>query len=203
MLVVSSSDSSRKLIKAKRLFFTLPPSIENLKPLNLSPSEKATLNTSIYYYAPAADTTNYLGIRDWLWTLSLTSAPGVPADEDLFEVLFATNYSISEADARKTITEAVQSLIASGTLPSNSKNDCNVDFVAFNNHNSILWRQSVSELRSGVVQDVLALQGPCSTWYTGSLWGEDYTGNVWAFTETVLPRLLASFGREMPTYEVS
>ena len=211
-LVVLGSGGTKKLVRAKRLLFTPPPSVENLVPFGLSPSEIATLstlirrwsfagvarvpsipaNTSVRYYAPAADTTNYLGIRDLPWSLSLTSAPSVPAEEHLFEVLFATNYSISEANAREIITEAVQNLTASGTFPPRSSNDRTVEFEAFTNHNSILWRQSTSELRSGIVQDVYALQGRRSTWYTGGLWTQDYTGNVWAFTDTVLPRLLAS-----------
>ena len=218
-LVVSSSDGSKKLVKAKRLLFTPPPSVKNLTPFGLSSKERATLstftgtwsfaavaripsipsNTTIKFYAPAAATTNYLGIRDWPWTLSLQSAPGVPADEHLFEILFATNYSISHADAKNFITEAVQNLTASGTLSSTTSSLSGskhvVDFVAFVDHNSILWRQSAAALRSGIVHDVYALQGRHSTWYTGGLWSEDYTANVWAFTDTVLPRMLASLGR--------
>ena len=212
-LIVRRSNGSKMLVKAKRLLFTPPPSIANLAPFGLSSNERATLstftgtwsftsvaripcipaNTSVYYYAPAADSTNYLGIRNWPWTLSLVPSPDIPAGEHLFEVEFAQNSSISEKDARKTIKEAVQNLTASGT--SELGKNCGVEFVAFSNHNSILWRQSVSELRSGIVQDVYALQGRHSTWYTGGLWSEDYTGNVWAFTDTVLPRLLASLGR--------
>ena len=212
-LIVSSSNDRKKLVKAKQLLFTPPPSIQNLAPFGLNSDEIATLstfmetwsfvavarvpgtpsNTSVYYYAPDAGT-NYLSIRDWPWSLILTSAPGVPADEYLFEIRFSTNYSISDADARKTITEAVQNLTASGTFSSTAGDTHTIDFVAVQNHNSIHWLQSASELCSGIVQDVYALQGQHSTWYTGGLWGADYTGNVWAFTDSVLPRLLASLG---------
>lgn len=44
-LVVSSPDGGRKLVKAKRLIFTPPPSVKNLESLGLSSDEKATLST--------------------------------------------------------------------------------------------------------------------------------------------------------------
>ena len=208
-LVVCGADGSKKLVKAKRLLFAPPPSLKNLAPFGLNANETDVLKTwaptwsfaavaripgvpsnhSIYYYAPDAAPSNYLGIRDWPWTLSLTSAPGVPANEHLFEVLFATNYSITHAEAKTTITAAIHNLTSSGPFPSS---DSTVDVVAFVDHNSIFWRQSAAELRDGIVQDVYALQGQHLTWYTGGLWSEDYTGNVWAFTDTVLPKLLAS-----------
>ena len=213
LVVQGTNSTNKKLIKAKRILFTPPPSVENLAPFGLAANESAALSTftktwsfaavaripaipsgySVYYYAPDATPDNYLGIRDWPWTLSLSTAPNVPANEHIFEVLFATNYSISHDDAKLMIASAVQNLTTSGTFPPNSTAvNPSIDFLAFVDHNSILWRQSASELRAGIVQDVYALQGQHSTWYTGGLWAEDYTGNVWAFTDTILPKLLAS-----------
>jgi hypothetical protein len=213
LVVESTNGTSKKLVKAKRMLFTPPPSVKNLAPFGLEANETAALSTftgtwsfagvaripaipsgySVYSYAPDSTPDNYLGIRDWPWTMSLTSAPNIPADEHLFRVLFATNYSISHADAKKTIASAVQNITTSGTFPPNSMTGGNytIEFVAFADHNSILWRQSTSELRAGIVQDIYALQGRNSTWYTGGLWSADYTGDVWAFTDTVLPMLVA------------
>jgi hypothetical protein len=134
-----------------------------------------------------------IAIRNWPWTLILTSAPNVSKDEHLFRVLFATNYSISNTDAKKTITSAVQNITTSNTFTpiSTTGENYTIEFVAFVDHNSILWRQPRSELQAGIVQDLYALQGSHSTWYTGGLWSADYTGDVWAFTDTVLPKLLA------------
>jgi hypothetical protein len=35
------------------------------------------------------------------------------------------------------------------------------------------------------------LQGYKSTWYTGSVWGAPYSSTLWAYTDTVLLKLLA------------
>lgn len=63
----------------------------------------------------------------------------MPTEEHLFEVLFATNYSISYADAKATITTEVQKLYAGDVLDSPAAG-CEVEFRAFVDHNSVLWR---------------------------------------------------------------
>lgn len=150
--VQSKNGTSKKLIKAKRMLFTPPPSVQNLQPFGLEANETTALSTftgtwnfaavarvpaipagySVYFYAPDADSNNYLGIRDWPWTLTLTTAPNVPADEHLFEVLFATNYSISHDEAKSIIASAVHNLTTSGTFPANSTaGNSTIGFVAF------------------------------------------------------------------------
>ena len=138
-LVVQCAGGGKKLVKARRLLFTPPPSLHNLKPFDLDAKEKAPLSTwtgtssfaavaripsipekyTVYYTAPAAAPDNWLDKRDWPYTLSLAST-GLPG-EHLFAVLFATNYSISHAEAKETIAGAVQNLTASplghSTLP--------------------------------------------------------------------------------------
>ena len=205
-LMVHGADGCKKLVKAKRLLFTPPSSLHNLAPFDLSPKEKAPLTTwtgtwsfaavarvpsipenyTVYYTASAAAPAKYLDTRDWPYTLSLAST-GL-AGENLFQVLFAANYSISHAEAKQVITAHVQDLVTSGTFNST---DGSIDFLTFVDHNSVLWRQSPEQLKAGIVQDIYSLQGQRSTWYTGGLWCEDYTGNVWAFTDTVLPKMLA------------
>lgn len=205
-LVVQDAKGNQKLIKAKRLLFTPPPSVDRLGSFDLDSKESAPLstwtgtwsfagvaripsipvNTTVTFTAPDAAPSNYLNIRDMPYTLSLESS-GLPG-EDLFEVLFATNYSISQADAKAKITEAVKQLTAGNAFP-NAKNR-GIEFLAFVDHNSVLWRQSPKQLRAGIVQDIYSLQGYRSTWYAASLLSEDYTGNAWAFVEDLLPRLL-------------
>ncbi|KAL9112239.1 MAG: hypothetical protein Q9227_003357 [Pyrenula ochraceoflavens] len=209
-LVVQGPNGHQKLIKAKRLLFTPPPSLDRLAPFDLDAKEKAPLttwtgtwsfaamaripaipgaNTTVLFTSPSATPAKYLNIRDMPFTLSLASANQASPSEHLFEVLFATNYSISYADAKAAITAAVGKMTSSHGAFANAT-DKSVEFVAFNDHNSVLWRQSPAQLKSGIVQDIYSLQGRRSTWYTGGLWSEDYTGNVWAFTEDLLPRML-------------
>jgi hypothetical protein len=212
-LVVESKNGGQKLVKAKQLLFTPPPSVTNLALYGLEANETAALSTftktwsfaavaripaipadvNVYWTSPDAVPNNQLGLRDGPWTLLATVAPNVPADEHLFEVLFASDEPYTHVQAKAKIVAEIKQAIEAGTFGAvNGSTDCSVDLVAFVDHNSILWRQNASTLQSGIVQDVYKLQGRKSTWFTGGLWSEDYSGNVWAFTDTVLPKLLAS-----------
>lgn len=209
-LVVQSQDGCQKLIKAKRLLFTPPPSLKNLAPFGPDAQEVAAFSTwtptwlfaavaripvipsnySVSYLAPAGAPSNYLATRNYPWTLSFTPAP---TGENLWEVLLAANYSLTHDEAKALITTAVQNATAAGSFgAASTTNGTEVDFLAFVDHNSVLWRQSAEQLRGGIVQEIYALQGHLSTWYTGGLWSEDYSGNVWAFTDSLLPRLIKS-----------
>ena len=211
-LVVQCADGSKKLVKAENLLFTPPPSLHNLAAFDLDSKEKAPLSTwtgtwsfgsvarnpsipenhTVLYYSPAAVPENYLDTRDYSYTLSIASA-GDPGT-GLFKVLMATTYPISHAGAKDLISAAVKNLTTSGTFSKST--DTSIEFFDFVDHNSILWRQSPEQLRSGIVQDVYSIQGHRSTWYTGGLWGQDYSTNVWAFTDTVLPMMLAGMRRD-------
>ncbi|KAL9059112.1 MAG: hypothetical protein Q9162_001330 [Coniocarpon cinnabarinum] len=206
-IVTCGADGKEKLIKAKKLLFTPPPSLGNLAPFDLDAKETApystwtgayTLaavaripdipeNTTVLFTAPDAAPSNTLNIRDWPYSLSLASA-AIPG-EDLFEILLSTNYSISHEDGQKLIMDAVQNLTTTHAV-SNST-DSTVEFREVVDHNSVLWRQSPEQLKAGIVQDVYSLQGYRSTYYGASLLAQDYTGNVWAFVDTILPRMLS------------
>lgn len=114
----------------------------------------------------------------------MTSAANVPGEEHLFGVLFATNYSITHAEAKKTTAAAVGELFEGQASTSNNTGsepaDCGMDFRAFVDHNSVIRRQNPDQLRDNIVHDIYALQGRKSTWITGGLWSADYTDNVWA-----------------------
>ncbi|KAK4557115.1 hypothetical protein LTR86_006096 [Recurvomyces mirabilis] len=210
-IVVQSRNGSRKLIKAKQLLFTPPPSVDNLALYGLDANETDAISTftktwsfaavaripaissaiDVYWTSPHAVPNNQLDIRDGHWTLLATTAPNVPATEYLFEVLFASDEPYTHAEAKIKISAEVQKAIEAGSFGLvNSSTDCAVEFVAFVDHNSVLWRQNASTLQSGIVQDIYRLQGRKSTWFTGGLWAEDYSGNVWAFTDTVIPKIL-------------
>lgn len=214
-LLVSARNGTRKLIKAKQLLFTPPPSIENLALYGLDANETAALSTftktwsfaavaripaitpgtNYYWTSPEAVPDNQLGIRNGPWALAVTTAPNVPAGEHLFEVLFASNDAYTHDQAKSKITAEIQQAIEAGSVSAGSGGtDCTVEYVAFADHNSILWRQNKTTLQGGIVQDVYKLQGRRSTWFTGGLWSEDYSGNVWAFTDTVVPRILERLG---------
>lgn len=204
-LVVQNKEG-KWLIKAKRILFTPPPSLDILKPFDVDKREKEVFKTwtdtwsfigvakipcipenySINYFSPAAVPADHTAIRDANFTLRFDSTG--PTGLGLFRILFATNYTITEKEAKIGIARKVQDLVTAGTL--NYTGECKTEYRAFADHNSVLWKQTREQLKSGFVQKLNALQGHRSTWYTGGLWCSDYSSNVWVFTDTVLPKLL-------------
>jgi len=151
-LVVQCAGGSKKLIKAKRMIFTPPPSLGNLAVFAPDGQETSAFSTwtdtwsfaavaripaipanySANWIAPAGAPTNYLDTRNWPWTLSTSPAPG---DIGLSEVLLASNYSLTHAQAKATIESAIQEATsAGGAFPNGT---AEVEFVAFVDHNSI------------------------------------------------------------------
>ncbi|KAF2865185.1 hypothetical protein BDV95DRAFT_507736 [Massariosphaeria phaeospora] len=205
-LVVKSKRGSY-LIKAKRLLYSAAPSLHNLANFDVDEKENKVFGTwtrswsflgvahipcilenyGISYVSLEAVPSDHLAVRNSPFSLGLTSTG--PAGLGLFRVLFASNYSLTYDEAKATIQQNVQNLVNSGTL--NYTGDCAVEFKTFTDHHSVTSEQTSEQLRAGFIQDLYALQGYRSTWYTGSLWGVRYSSNVWAYTDTVLPRLLA------------
>lgn len=117
-----------------------------------------------------------------------------PEGLQLFRVLLETNYTISAEDAKDLIQNRLQALHSAGTFSnhkSSASGGCDLDFKAFASHNGILWRVPADGIEAGFIREMYALQGHRSTWYTGSLWATDFSSNVWAFTDTVLERMVA------------
>jgi phytoene dehydrogenase-like protein len=207
-LVVGSA-TGEYLILAKRILYTAPPSLAaNLRPFDLDKKEREVFETwtykysyvsllevpclpenySISYLSPAAVPRNHLAIKEWPYSMRLDSTG--PPGTQLFRLVFGANHSIEPEEAKQIIAENVRKLINSSAFGASQV--CNIVFKTFVNHHGISWRQTVEQLREGFVQKLYALQGHQATWYTGYLWSSPYSSNVWAYTETVLARLLQS-----------
>jgi hypothetical protein len=150
-------------------------------------------NYSIDYLAPTAVPADWLSIRDYPYTLRLDSTG--PSGLNLFRALFSANYSLTPDEMRSTILDGVQRLVTAGTL--NHTGSCEVEYRAFSEHSGVMWpTQTPEALENGFVQKLFALQGYRSTWWTGRSWTGYYTSSVWAFTETVLQRMIQELRKE-------
>ncbi|KAM3421384.1 hypothetical protein BST61_g1780 [Cercospora zeina] len=213
-LVVQTTDGCRKLIKAKQLLVTAPPSIENLGSLGLDNQESAVFgsatprplqvglakissiprNYSVQYVSSKVVPNNYLDMyQDIKYDLKVQSTG--PEDSQLFRTLLETtsDLPLTEEQAKAYITSQVQKLASTGTLSDDqheAEGSVDVEFVAFKSHSSIMWRLPAEDIKAGFMKNLYALQGHRSMWYTGSLWCTDFSSNVWAFTDTVLERMV-------------
>jgi hypothetical protein len=191
-------------INAKCILYTAPPSLSALAPYDLDDTEGAVFaqfvdeaefigvakipclaeNTSVNYIPAAAAPANQLYLKDYPYSLRLDSTG--PSGLGLFRVVFGANYTLSADAVKETVYATVQRLQNAGTV----KGECEVEFKALSDHTRPQWYLKAEQLRAGFVQELYALQGRRSTWWTGGTWAAPYSSTVWAFTDGVVGRVV-------------
>lgn len=188
-------------VSAKRLIVATPPSIDNLAVFGLDEQEKAVFNTwsygtvytavlktnlvpdntSVAFVTPANSTSTP---KPYSFGITWNGVPGY------FWIIFGAQENLNESEVKEAIVAEMTTLYDGGSFSPTGNSTPSSEVVAISSHSSIGWDQSAEQLKAGFVQDLYALQGHKDTWYTGGLWCPDYSSNVWAFTDTVLPKLL-------------
>ncbi|GJC83373.1 beta-cyclopiazonate dehydrogenase [Colletotrichum liriopes] len=193
---VVATANGRKLIKAKKLLLTIPPTVENLAPFDLDDSEISVFKQwqDVPYYVGVVsqsglpDLTNFLNVditapdalpqTPFVWRLETVGVPG-----------YQTVKVVGEPDSSKAqglVSDAIRKVGAS----TNATFTTGGDFSAWEQHANLQLHVSPEAVKAGFYRDLYALQGKRSTYYTGNAWCSDYSPLLWAFTETrILPSL--------------
>jgi len=198
--IIVQTPTGKKLIKAKKLLITIPPTLDKLKPLGLDATENTIFKQWQY-------TTYYCGIvRDGIpanisitntaanSTLHIPSAPfianfrysGIP---DLHTFHSVSNSSQTPEQVEAFIKSTIQTMQDAGTLPTSAPT-----IEALKNHTPTILRVSADAIKNGFYSDLNALQGQHGTFWTGAAWAPDDSALLWAFTEGILTRLVEALG---------
>ncbi|ORY63844.1 amine oxidase-like protein [Pseudomassariella vexata] len=194
--VVVKTPTGHKLIKANKLLITVPPTVKNLAGFDLDEAEMSVFNqwNNVPYYVGVVnntglpDLTNFLNVdpaapaflpqSPFVWRLESVGVPG-----------YQTVKVVGESDstlAKKLVTDAVGRIAATSYNISSTA----VEFVAWEEHDNLQLNVAPEAIRDGFYQDLYALQGRRSTYWTGNAWCSDYSPLLWAFTENrILPLL--------------
>ena len=190
--LIADTPDGRKLIKAKKLLVTAPPTIENLKPLSLSRKEFNIFSQFDYealYVGLVQDADLDPAFRyfnadpDRMYALPQLPAPQMiwPTRDNGTNWVWYTSPVEKSEDEVKSETLAAIRRLAPGSNPS---------FVAYDSHTPATVGVTADKIRNGFYDDLLSLQGCRSTWYTGSAWVSDHAAALWNHTEyELLPQL--------------
>lgn len=199
-IVVQSADGSRKLVKARKLLITIPPTLKNLKHFDLDESEtnlfKKWLSNS--YYCAVLNNTD---IPDNLNVVNTDpnnqpgSLPHVPLQWHLDSVglpSYLTTKIVAPGDftaqdARDLIVSDIRRMRAAGTYSTREP-----EILAFGDHTPVTMNVSPDDIRQGFYRKLYALQGQRSTFYTGFTFCSDYSSLLWAYTDEVIGQMLDS-----------
>ncbi|KXS98128.1 hypothetical protein AC578_9408 [Pseudocercospora eumusae] len=211
-LIVKAADGKQTAIDAKQLLIAIPPSESNLGVLKLDQKEQDVFcqltptysfvgivrtsvlprNHTVNFISQEAVPDHYLDL--WKQPVALTFNPKGAPEEQLWQFLIASNKTMNSDQAKAKVLEGLKLLVSSHTFKNETYADADVaaetEILAFADHSSVLHRESAESYKKGFIQDFYSLQGHRSTWYTGSLWTEDFSSTVWAFTDTVLDKMI-------------
>ncbi|KAF2851330.1 amine oxidase-like protein [Plenodomus tracheiphilus IPT5] len=193
--VVVQTSHGPKVIEAKKLLVTIPPTIENLSGFDLTPAEIKVFSQwqHVPYYVGVLHNTGLPDLTNF-YNVDLKKPANLPEDKFVWRIEtvgvsgYLTVKVVGEADsgkAKKLVKDAVARI--GKTLGVKTK----TEFVAWQEHKNLQLKVDPKAIAGGFYADLYALQGNSSTFWTGNAWASDYSPLLWAFTEKrVLPSLL-------------
>ncbi|KAK8025267.1 hypothetical protein PG990_003090 [Apiospora arundinis] len=184
-----------KLVHAKKLLVTVPPTLGNLATFDLDTTEETLFGqwANVPYYIGVlaktglTDQTSFLNVNlsspdtlpltPLVWRIETVGVPG-------YQITKVIGEQSSQA-AQRLVTDAVTRLDRS------LQTTAATEFVRWEEHDNLQLHVSPAELSQGFYKQLYGCQGKRSTWYTGNAWATDYSSLLWAFTEErILPALL-------------
>lgn len=209
VLKVRNSKSGELIrIETKKLLYTIPPTEDSLTPFNPDRQERSTLtkfgytrsyvgvvshpslplNTAIINTPIAAEPSN--------WLSSIPVAPFNSrfdnyANSSYYRVVATGDESFTKSEAQKLITDSFNKMVDTGVI-AQTHPPHELKFHLFAGHGRVSAYASTKNVKEGFIQKLNALQGKKSTWYTGAAWSVHISTSLWVFTDTLLPKLIAS-----------
>jgi hypothetical protein len=203
--LIVSTPSGKQLIKAKKLLITIPPRLEFLAPFNPTKTERAVFsklidvgyyaalvkNTGIpddlflYNYAPS--TPYNLPVLPGVYLMQPTSIPGVKAIYYGSQRSGST-YPLSDSFVKGEIVAGIKRLQAAnpGTFKKTEP-----ELVVYTSHAPFYVQTKPADIKAGIYDDMNALQGVQSTYWTGAAWRAQDSSMLWKYNEeVVLPMVL-------------
>ncbi|KAI9773670.1 MAG: hypothetical protein M1840_006944 [Geoglossum simile] len=194
--VVVSTPSGWKLIKAKKILVTVPPTLKGLVSFGLDTTERSLFQqfrlagyyTGLLRHTGIPDNTTVVNIGantpynlpplPGVYSIGQTGVPG------LHSVTYGSDSPVGSKQAQKDIIAAVQRLKA--TLPTTTP-----EFAVFSNHSPFLMWVPSNAIAAGFYRNLGALQGHRRTFYTGAAFHTHDSSALWEFTEALLPSIIS------------
>lgn len=194
------------LVAARQLLIAIVPTDKNMASLDLDRNEKALLSKFSYtreytgivdnsalaartlYFnrASGAAPDNYLILPDLPFTHKIADLGG----DHLFEISMAGDGSLDEAGAKSLAQKSFKTLLQAGHLEESKQEE--LDWVAFSVHGAMHARVTPEDVQNGFFQQLYALEGQRSTWWTGGAFSCNFQTTLWDFDETLIPKIVAS-----------
>jgi hypothetical protein len=195
--IIVKTPNGKKLVKAKKILVTIPPTLDNLDPFHLDNHEESLF-------------------RQWMWTTYFCGVVqgGVPDDVSLVNTQTGTTdnipippfiqnmdfsgipdlHTFHAVYLKPATTTDVSNLVISELTKMSSvgtfSNVAPPVVEVISSHTPILLRVSADAVKNGFYTDLYALQERHGTFWTGQAWASDFSTLLWGYTEGVLAQLV-------------
>jgi hypothetical protein len=193
-IIIQSANGSQKLIRAKKLLITFPPTLSALRGFDLREEESSLFSRWSHknYYAAAVTNTGLpdginiantnpdnqpgsLPLPPFIWQFEYSGVPGY----HMVKLVAEGNFTAEEA--KELIPSDIRRMGKAGVYETSE-----VDIAAFASHSPETLIVSTDDVRDGFYKKLYALQGVQSTFYTGYTFCTDYSTPLWNYTSGVL-----------------
>lgn len=108
----------------------------------------------------------------------------------LVATVTAGDDKLDAEETLKLFNQDVAALSGTGVVPASEKD---VEVIHYSDHGLIHGRTTAEDIKNGFFQDLNALQGYRSTWYTGNTFAAPVQTIIWAFNDQeIIPRILGA-----------
>lgn len=191
-------------IEAKRLLIAFQPTPENMAPFHPDATEKKVIDKIGYStvfagilqhpslqistaYSDRLPSTGPSNFTEFPVAAQVGRIDYLGGTEDLFQFTAVGTDEDTAESMQTLIAKSIDTMIEAGTIPSSNGS---LTFPAFANHGKMHPRVTADELRSGFIQEQLALQGHLSTWYTGAAFSAGFSTVLWEYNKVLLPEVV-------------
>ncbi|KAK3303880.1 FAD dependent oxidoreductase family protein [Chaetomium strumarium] len=200
VVLVVKTPTRTQTIVARKLLVTMPPTLANMRPLDLDAREHGLFSRfeAQGWYVGLVNATGFVAGHEFINAAAAHSQfhlPQLPAlyqisptrVEGIHLVRYGSPSYMTESDVRADIVRTVDR-VRRAVVP-NAASLPSVELLAFSSHWPFSLRVSASDMAGGFYTRLDALQGHRSTWYTGATFSSTTASHVWNFTERLLPRV--------------
>ncbi|CAK7202658.1 hypothetical protein SEUCBS139899_005384, partial [Sporothrix eucalyptigena] len=207
LLVENQETGDYTIVTAERLVMAIEPTASNLAPFSTDSTESAVFNKGTWSVVNTGLVQHpSLPTDGLIYNLPASAANGndfaypEPPFVDYFEAVgdgyFQViavgweDFTVDEAQA--LAQDAIEKLASAGTI--NATNGVPLTISAWSNHGPMDMRSTKEDLQAGFIQDLYALQGYRSTYWTGAAFSNQLSTYLWAYNlEYLVPLVVDSF----------
>lgn len=207
MTVKNSVTGEQTIISASKLLLAIPPHPSHFTTFDMDAKETDVLGKLSYsrLWATAVQSDS---LASDLFAFNLPSSANdssylhYPAlnftstyipfgnTSKLVATVTAGDDKLDAEETLKLFNQDVAALSGTSVVPASEED---VEVIHYSDHGLIHGRATAEDIKNGFFQDLNALQGYRSTWYTGNTFAAPVQTIIWAFNDQeIIPRILAA-----------